>query len=69
MTWPATACRTPCGCAQTTVALPCDAHETVVRDCPACRPAADAVVLDLGCQTHRAAAEWAASGLAHARAA
>lgn len=69
MTWPATACRPVCGCLQTTVALPCDAHETVVHGCRDCAPAAEATVLDWACTVHRDAAQWAASGLAHARAA
>lgn len=69
MTWPATACRPVCHCAQTTVALPCDTHETVVAGCRDCRPAAAATVLDWTCTIHRHAAEWATSGLTYARAA
>lgn len=69
MTWPSTACRPVCHCAQTTVALPCDRHETVADGCKDCRPATEAIVLDLRCTVHRTAAEWSASGLAYDRAA
>jgi hypothetical protein len=65
----ATTCRPVCDCPQTTVALPCDAHETVKAGCKTCRLDAAATVVDLRCTVHRAAVEWSASGLAYDRAA
>lgn len=67
MTCPTGPYRPPCGCAETTAPIPCDAHEAVAASCPDCRPQASATVWDRRCDLHRTAALWAASGLAYDR--